>query len=418
MARGFDKYLNKRSIPKVIDPGADFTSTPTITVPEGVEQKISATSVTTFLEDMSLVGKRAASSINNTLSEIYTTNKTNGYFLDYYESAKRSFFDVRKTIKDPTASPDTSLSPKDFLDMEREVFQRSTDPKAPYVKTLFDSLQEVFLVDYLGSEIWGKLNKTRYAGELDDETAKYSIFQQTDYLAAQDNWAKTIGKLNRQGIPDCFIDGVGRLVGISSLEAGVFDALAESERLKRVIDNIKGIKIVLDLKKVDYNKEWERIRTNLDKSYTPILQELGRKVLYTSLFGIVSGISEKVFDALDEMDEIASLIGACRLQGEISWAIEEGVLESFGQIQEFISSETQRKKKIKESQERLLLYSLKMSSLQAGYAPFSAILGPLEALSLGLVNGDLGSKKGQREAANLSKQLSDLKTSFSKLTSF
>jgi hypothetical protein len=411
----FSKYLEKRNISKVTDPGDPRSESTAFSLARAIQEtpaEVKETPITQIITDIGDEITVVSKEINDSIDIIYQNNKTNGFFTDYFDLSKEAFFDPRTLRTNKNLTP-KEINKQKIFSLERQVFQRSTDPRAPFIKSLFDTLQEVYILDYLKNEFWDVFNSgTSLFETWDNEVIRYSLYQQSDYLVNLRYWNSDIQNMQRANIQNCFLNGIVELASVDFIQLGLGDVIDRLDKLSKSLKSLKSIDLVLNLQKVELNQSWENTRIQLETAFTPVVQELGRKIYYNQVLGLVSEVSDSIFDALSISDSIGERLMNCIGFSEFTNDIEKGVLSVFDLTQQYLSEEVSRKHKVKENQSKLLAYAIKNSNLQATSFPLDPVIKLIDALRSDII------KTGQINSKTQEQIKSRIQEDFDKLPSY
>ena len=291
--------ISKKSIPKVVDPGSSATSFQEVS--KEVEKPTEISSLFTDISDTAL---SVNSLVDNTINEIITYNNSDPDFNEYVNLVKENYIDPENLAQYETYTPKNPHGK--ILVKERIVYQNLTDPRASFIRDLFNIKYEVGSIKVVSSNIEFILKDTRR------DIAESSSFDVLRLFLAKNNQHLERLRNDTQRISNNRVARIanGIITAFINKVYGRISAETNSEKINKineVLRSLRQLRTVLEVALITENKDWERFQDDILSVYGDYIGFVSNQIVASNSFILFNKAQNSVFDLIDGIDSDLSL---------------------------------------------------------------------------------------------------------------
>lgn len=254
-----DKYLQKVYVPKKVDDTLSTAPKPSKVNPETLlPVDIAPTPHSALIEDVLATAVETQKAVKAAIEEIVEANKLDINFSKYAELAAQTFFDMNLLLVDQGARPP---EPDPLLGaLERDVYRRLVDPRAPFLRDLYRMMTEATLSEFMMKRVWSKSANT--PEDSDDRLGRLSLYKEKQYLRSTQRQAKAVSDLRPAPISTWDIRGLAeRLLQVATEGEGVARSVEEA------IKAAKSLQQLMRMSTISSTTTWEKFSDILANLY-------------------------------------------------------------------------------------------------------------------------------------------------------
>lgn len=283
--------LTKKKIVKYVDPGVSgplpFTDLPKESI-EARQVEIEP-STTTVVSDVIALADEVVKTVDVTLEAIKTDNSGDPLFSRYWEAATQA------------AAEDTRPASLDVL--EREVYRKVRDPRAPYVS---DLLETRFLASSAKESL--ELLKRRLMANLEaeetiDPPSKAYLKVYADTLEAYRKHTEMVGKIRRASLGDKFLYAVASRVA-SRLSRGRTPSEVQKIAL-RLARSLRAVRKLVKVFILARTLDWERFFKDVYEDVISRAKYKAHRKATDQLLRYIAEVRARALEFLWDLEEIA-----------------------------------------------------------------------------------------------------------------
>lgn len=306
----FNKFINKKEIKKVIDPGIgdlpNNTDKPLPKIPEYQDQvrDIQSTLIKLTISDLATEAANLQVQIRNTIDDIVQANKSDAGFTKYHQLVAENHFNPVVLLTDSKAKPPITVESNAIKIAERDVYRRVNDTRAPFIQDLYSLLADAGLSEYVLKEQWAKIanpNKFYDSFNEKDEFVRFALEKERQHLALIKESTERIHRNTVERLSYGFMKAMALKI---TNEVHLTTPREQIQQIDNVIKMLNNIKAILTISVIINTENWERFVSNLKGIYGDILQITATKSIKTTAYAIVAGIKDKVMEFVEGMESI------------------------------------------------------------------------------------------------------------------
>lgn len=391
---GFDKYLKKREITKIIDPGQGESPKAIFTTPErseinNKERDIVVTPLKTTINDLVSLSQSTQQLILDTIENIDSINSKSDDFVKYHGMVKSNHFNPSILINNPNARPKIVYQPNQIKLAERVVYRSSKDPRAPFVQDLYDHLADAGLSEYVLSNYWNRIVVTNGFYDNFDSTnslPKFAIHKEQQHLLMLRESAERINRNKAEALSYGFLKAFSHKI---NNQIYLKSPTEQIQQIGKIIQTLKHIRIALSIVSIVNTENWETFTANLKDVYGDFLQLTATKISKISAYSFIGGIQESVFDLLDGFEDLIPFgveLETIPESREFMSQIDNSFSYFLRQIEDDLVYRDGMQTKLEENRQILLLNSRKNSKTNQFMETIDATVVFLEQIRSALTN--------------------------------
>lgn len=323
----FDKFLKHRNIDKVVDPGTgDLPLTKSDVLKDAqVTRESQPTGLNKLVSDIIDLANQVRGEIQETINNVYETNKSDPGFIKYAQLVTQTHFDPAVLITSPKEIPDLSASVVLLKKAQRDVYKRVRDPRAPLYMDLHRLLSEAGLSLYAMDRIWSSalLDNELMDPAENGRLAKYALYKEEQYLRGLRQQNARISKNTISKISECFFRGFSdRLVRDITSD----DTTEAIRNIDNTIKTLRQVDLLLGISSIKLNKNFEKFEDTISGIFTNFIKYTGQRIIQdqtTAFFSKIRG------ETLDFVLDIENIFGGvyCPLLAEMRDQVEDSAYE-------------------------------------------------------------------------------------------
>ena len=303
------KYLDAIHIDKYVDPGLGEVETQNPADTRPIPQKIIKTPASILIEDLKVQVKETTAYVQNTIDSIVEINKTDSNFSKYYQEVINSVFNPITLETNPDAQPPQQVKYEYLKALQQDIYERATDPRAPFILDLQQMLSEIGLSSYYLNNIWSNLivpNDLYDTFNEQDRLVKYSLFKEQQHLNIIRGQAARVNNTTLSKLSQCFVDG---LVERVFSQAGPIQLAETATSLNKIIKTLEQIRFVLNLTQISLKGDWTKMGTDLGRIFGDFYKYTVDRVITGAAYGILASIQNPILDFTNEIEKVVGISG-------------------------------------------------------------------------------------------------------------
>lgn len=405
-----ERLLQRPGVKKVVDPGMGESLLEKIKQSDNVPTKEQRTEVTPIPQVVADIAGRAASieaKTKQVIAAIKDANYSNKSFKDYYDAVAAVQTTVEQAIKDPVATQNKDTKQQEIKALERSVYMNVADPRAPFIQSLFDTLQQTGVIRMLTSTVWqGIAAKTDlYEEYKEDPIARYAVWRVNSELTSLlglVTGVETMLPPNNNGmladaLSELIMARSSHLIGPPGSGVDFGPQLVESWQpisVSQILDDLddltgklKKVKIVLDLRKLDLAEHWEKLGENLKSTFQTVYRQFLSEAISTLFFSLAGNVTDDILDFLDSIPLLDTYVNNPGVFHQLMQQVEFGLLKAYQGIEENVLGKERRVIEHREISGAMMMNALtaatvtgNLGAIAAGIAQITAVKQRLKAL--------------------------------------
>lgn len=360
-----ERLLQRPGVKKVVDPG---TGTPLLdklkeqqNVPTAKERN-TPTPIHLVLHDISARASSIEAKTKQVIASIKQANYSDKTFKAYYDTVASVQVSIEQALKDPKLDIIADKKHQKIKALERSVYLNSQDPRAPFVQSLFDALQQTGAIRMLASTVWqGITAKTELYDEYsDDPIARYAVWRVNSELTGLLGLVTGVEALRPSGNSDTLAQALSEMIvqRSSHLIAPLGSAVNYGPQLvdswspisvSTVINDLddllgkmKKLHVVLDLRKLDLAEHWEKLGENLKSTFQTVYRHFLSEAVSTLFFSLAGQVTNDILDFVDSFPVLEAYIHNSGVFHELVQQAEFGLLKVYQNIEENVLGKERR----------------------------------------------------------------------------
>lgn len=396
-----ERLLQRPGVKKVVDPGTSGEFLEKIKEvqdkPSG-ESRNSPTPIPVIIQDLVTRAAAVETRTKAVLADIKAANYSDHTFKMYYDTLEAVQVTIDEVLKDPSKDLGSDKKQQEIKALERSVYLTSTDPRASFVQTLFDTLQQTGVIRALASKIWGGITaKTDlYDQYQDDPIARYAIWRVNSELGNLLGLVTGVEALRTPVNGGVLADALAELIVarsghlITPSGSGDNKEPIESwnpisigdviEDLGKLGTQLKQLRVVLDLRKLDLAEHWEKLGENLKSTFQTVYRQFISEALSTLFFSLAGKVTDDLLELIDTLPLLSAAVHQPQVFHELIRQAEFGLIKVYQEIEGHVLGQERRTIEHRELTGLMLANALTVASVTGNLGAVITAIAQIDAV--------------------------------------